>query len=60
MKTQTENTPKRIYLSPSISSIKLDHDISLVLESEPPVGPYESNSNAPSYFNNDPFKSNLG
>lgn len=60
MKTQQKNTPKRMYLSPSISSIKLDNEISLALESEPPVGPYESNSNASSDLNNDPFKPNLG
>ena len=57
MKTQIKNTAKRIYILPQIEQIKLDNEISLVLESDPPAGPGESNNlNAPEYFNNDPFK----
>jgi hypothetical protein len=51
---------KRIYRSPIVERIKLDNEISLSLESEPPTGPGESLSKAPEYFNNDPFKTNLG
>jgi hypothetical protein len=60
MKTQIVNTAKRTYLAPQIERIKLDNEISLALESTPPEGPGEPTSQAPEYFNNDPFKSNLG
>ena len=56
MKTQMENNQKRAYIAPQIEQIKLDNEISLALESEPPVVPGESISKAPEYFNNDPFK----
>ena len=56
MKTQMENNQKRAYFAPQIKQIKLDNEISLVLESEPPLGPGESLLKAPEYFNNDPFK----
>jgi len=48
---------KRIYATPHIEEIKLDHEISLELES-PPVGPDEPGyigSLAPEYFKNEPF-----
>ena len=51
---------KRIYSSPKVERIKLDNEISLILESTPPGGPGESLTSAPEYFNNDPFKANLG
>jgi hypothetical protein len=57
------NTPdhtKRKYISPAIERVNLDNDISLVLESAPPFGPDEISLNAPDYFNNDPFKTNVG
>jgi len=38
--------------------VKLDNEISLILESDPPIGPFET-KNAPEYFNNDPFKTNV-
>lgn len=59
MKTNTE---KRIYASPMIKMIKLDNQISLQLESDAPTGPGETtrNSMTPEYFNNDPFKANVG
>ncbi len=61
MKTNTESTEKRIYASPMIKMIKLDNQISLQLESAAPEGPGEThNSMTPEYFNNDPFKANLG
>jgi hypothetical protein len=60
MKTQIEKIAKKAYLTPQIEQIKLDHEISLALESEPPTGPGESSLMAPEYFNNDPFKTNVG
>lgn len=48
---------KRAYTAPEIEHVKLDNEISLILESSPPVGPFES-KNTPEYFHNDPFKSN--
>jgi len=60
MKIQMGITQKRKYSVPQIEQIKLDNEISLALESLPPVVPGESLSKAPDYFNNDPFKTNLG
>lgn len=63
MKTNIENTGKKPYCLPQIERIKLDNEISLTLESdtnpdtEPGGGPW---SKAPEYFNNDPFKTNIG
>lgn len=51
---------KRPYITPDIEMIKLDNEISLALESSPPGGPGEISLNAPEYFNNDPFKTNIG
>jgi len=51
---------KRFYCTPSIEQIKLDNEISLALESAPPTYEFVKGSNAPEYFNNDPFKTNLG
>ena len=59
MKTKEKMTEKRIYLNPTIELIKLDNEISLALES-PPAGPDEGALFSPEYFNNDPFKSNMG
>lgn len=56
MKIQKENIQKMTYSAPSIERIKLDNEISLVLESDPPVFPGEGFSKTPEYFNNDPFK----
>jgi hypothetical protein len=52
-------TEKRIYNSPGIVSIEIDSEITLALESAPPIGPGEGFSLAPVYFNNDPFKTNM-
>jgi len=46
---------KRTYTSPRIELIRLDNEISLILESTPPSGPDESLNNTSEYFNNDPF-----
>ncbi len=57
MHTLENKTAKRSYTVPKVERIKLDNEISLVLASDGPVGPDESNNlNAPEYFNNDPFK----
>jgi len=51
------NTKKHTYNSPQIERIELDTEISLTLDSTPPVGPGgETGMNTPEYFNNDPFK----
>jgi len=50
---------KQAYSSPQIEQIKLDNEISLVLSSLDAPGDPEV-LNAPEYFNNDPFKANLG
>jgi len=47
---------KRLYCAPQIEQIKLDNEISLALESDPPIVPGETQLKMPEYFNNDPFK----
>lgn len=59
MKSTKENIQKRAYSSPKIEHIKLDNDISLQLQSTPPPGPFEG-KNSVEYFNNDPYKTNIG
>ena len=56
-----QNSKKQAYSTPNIERIELDNEISLTLDSTPtpPPGPFGQN-NAPEYFNNDPFKANLG
>jgi hypothetical protein len=56
----TNNKEKRLYATPLIEHVLLDNEISLILESDPPFGPDEPISFVPEYFNNDPFKSNIG
>ena len=56
----TTDNAKRPYISPTIERVELDNEISLALESSPPGGPGEISLNAPEYFNNDPFKTNVG
>lgn len=51
---------KLVYSQPEITRMKLDNEISLALESNPAAGPDEVMNNTHEYFNNDPFKSNLG
>jgi hypothetical protein len=60
MKTNNEYIQKRTYSVPQVEQIKLDNEISLALESTPPVFELTKGSNAPDYFNNDPFKTNIG
>lgn len=51
---------KKIYETPQIELIKLDHEISLALESSPPEGPEENAYLAPEYFNNKPYQTPIG
>lgn len=51
---------KRAYSPPQIEKIDLDYEISLVLQSSPPLGPYESVIQSPEYFNNNPFQLPVG
>lgn len=46
------------YTAPVMSCIQLDNEISLILESDPPVGPGEANASTivPEHFNNNAFK----
>ena len=61
MKSKNTKIEKRNYAAPRVEQIKLDNDISLTLASlTPPEGPGEGITKAPEYFNNDPFKENLG
>lgn len=55
MKTQIEITAKTTYLEPKIVQIKLDNEISLILESEPPIGPHEACLMTNECRNNNPF-----
>ncbi len=50
---------KKIYTAPHIEIIFLDNEISLALESAPPVGPDEGYLKTQEYFNNDLFKTNI-
>jgi len=59
MRTQIENKIRRTYIVPIIEQIRLDNEISLALESEPPVYETSNHSNVPEYLNNDPFKNNI-
>ena len=56
MKTLNVDLQKKIYCTPIIEHIRLDNEISLALESGPPVFPDENISKAPEFFNSDPFK----
>ena len=54
------NTTKKQYIVPQIEHIELDNEIALQLESTPPKAPGEANLKTPEYFNDDPFKANIG
>ena len=54
---------KQVYIAPEMTIVKLDNEISLVLQSDPfpnrpPGGPGEVHNSIQSsdYFNNDPYK----
>lgn len=51
-------TIKNNYTTPEIQKIGLDNEISLILVSEPPIGPGEEEygmQSAPDYFSNEPY-----
>jgi len=54
-----KSNKKKIYFSPQIDCVKLDNEISLALESTPPIGPDEVMNKIPDYFNNDPFRNTI-
>ena len=57
MHTSKTKLTKREYTVPKVECVKLDNEISLVLESNPPVSGKETqNTNTPEYFKNDPLK----
>lgn len=59
MKSLQYNNTLRRYKSPILSIINVDNQISLALESEPPIGPGDEYSLLqPSPANNNPFVSN--
>lgn len=49
-----QNNPKRVYAKPVIERIVLDHEISMVMLSDPPGDP--SGSIQPDHFSMNPFK----
>jgi hypothetical protein len=49
------NRVRRNYLAPAIQKVSLDNEISLALQSLPPVGPDELVQKSPDYFRMDPF-----
>lgn len=53
-------TDKQKYNIPQIERIVLDNEISLQLESNPPLGPEEIAIITPEYMNNNPISSNFG
>ncbi len=56
MKIIERTSEKQMYISPVIVCVELDNEISLALESAPPVGPDESfNTNQ-----SNPFKEEIG
>ena len=63
MKHETRNKisimEKKKYIKPRIEWIPLDNDISLALESSPPVGPSETVINNPEHYNQDSFKQTI-
>lgn len=56
---KTTFNKKRKYSTPVIECVKLDHEISLVLESTPPEGPNQGSLMTPEHLKNDPFKSTM-
>jgi len=59
MKTKEKISERRIYYRSEIVCVELDNEISLALESAPPVGPGETYNSSPDYYYNDPLKCNL-
>jgi len=61
MRPDSNNTEKRIYNAPQVERIDIDKDVSLQLQSTPPIpgGEGLNKTKSPEYFNNDPFKGNM-
>ncbi len=53
---KTENTKKQEYFPPIITCIRLDNEISLALESDPPFPEGETRNNIPGCITDDPYK----
>jgi hypothetical protein len=60
MKATIKNVQKRQYSAPEVECVTLDCDISLTLDSEPPIGPGWETYTSKDHFSNDPFKTNMG
>ena len=60
MKANIENKIKMTYCPPQIERIRLDNEISLVLQSDSSPDGDPNWSKASENFNNNPFKTNLG
>lgn len=61
MTTKNIATEKKQYVQPEVDRITLDREISLQLESAQPSGePTAPEWSSNDYFNNDPYKTNLG
>jgi len=56
MKNTEKTAEKRTYNRPEIICIEMDNEISLALESTPPVGPDEGYTKVQHSFFIDPFK----
>lgn len=56
MTTLNKITNKKSYIVPQIDCVKLDNEISLALESAPPIGPDEVNNRLHNSTLQDPFK----
>ncbi len=54
-----KTTAMKTYNAPKIETVILDNEIALVLASDPPIGPGETNNNLPEHFRNQPFFENL-
>jgi len=54
---KADRIDRQKYTSPMIEKIEIDKDISLQLESSPPIGPSETNNVQPNKPN--PFKNEL-
>ena len=57
MKTPDNFKKKLVYTAPQIECVKIDQEISLALESDPPFGPNEIANNVPENNSYDYFKS---
>ncbi len=55
MKTNIIQTIKSEYIIPTIEIIRLDNEISLELESDPPIPGSETHRIAPEHFSNEPY-----